>query len=198
MYEAMKATKKIIMATYGEAKVFKGSLGFVITDLKNKVLLLCYGQAAGHDPLSFQTKTTVFLAALQVLFLIAEYYKEGPNKSIATNKLITFFTDSLSMVKKLTAMKKYLTDHLRCAMDPEWDLLQVIHRLMTKMKERLELEWVCNHQDDNPEVDITKLSVVTQLNINTDTLVTQGLDRLESNPRVLIDPTSEVLLHQRG
>ena len=68
----MKAKKKIIMATNGGAKAFKGSLGFVITDSKNKVLISCYGKAAGHDPLSFRTKTSAFLAALRVVSLIAK------------------------------------------------------------------------------------------------------------------------------
>ena len=89
------------MATDGGAKVFKGSLGFVITDVQHRVLISCYGRAAGHDPLSFRTEASAFITALQVVILIAEYYKEEPNKSLATNELITLFTDSLSMVNKL-------------------------------------------------------------------------------------------------
>ena len=95
-------------------------------------------------------------------------------------------------------MNKYPIAHLRYAMDPEWDLLQVIHKLMAKMKERLELGWISSHQDHDPDFDITKLSVAIKLNIKTDALATQGLDRLESNPRVLTNPLSEVLLHQWG
>ena len=53
VYQAMKATKSIIMATDGGAKTFKVLLGFVLTYLKNKVPISCYKQAAGHDPLSF-------------------------------------------------------------------------------------------------------------------------------------------------
>ena len=128
------------MATDGGAKSFKGSLGFVIIDSKHKVLLSCYGRAAGHDPLSFRTEARAFLAELRVLFMIAEYHKKGPIESIATNKLITLYTNSSSMVKKLTAMNKYPTAHLRCAMDPEWDVLQVIYRLMATMKGIPELE----------------------------------------------------------
>ena len=85
------------------------------------------------------------------------------------------------MVNKLTAMNKYPTAHLRCAMDPEWDLLQVIHRLMTTMKERPKFKWVCSHQDDDPDVDITTLSVATKLNIKANALATQDLDKLELN-----------------
>ena len=46
-------TMMIIMATDGGAKTFKGSLGFVLIDSESKVLISCYGQAIGHDPLSF-------------------------------------------------------------------------------------------------------------------------------------------------
>ena len=55
-----------------------------------------------------------------------------------------------------------------------------------------------SHQDDDPDEDITKLSDATQLNIKADALATQGLDKLESNPQVSMDPSVEVLLHQQG
>ena len=56
VYRVLKETKKILMATDSGAKVFKGSLGFVITDVKYRVLISCYDRTAGHDPLSFRTK----------------------------------------------------------------------------------------------------------------------------------------------
>ena len=55
-----------------------------------------------------------------------------------------------------------------------------------------------SHQDDDPNEDISKLSEAAQLNIRADALATQGLDKLESNPRVPMDLSVEVLLHQRG
>ena len=58
------------------------------------------------------------------------------------------------------------------AVDSEWDILQVIHRLMTKMKEQPELNWVQSHQDDDSDIDITTLSFGTQLNIKADALAT--------------------------
>ena len=129
--------------------------------------------------------------------MIAEYYKESPDESIAITKQLCLFTDSESMLKKLTAMNKYPTAHLKCTMDSEWDLLQVIHNLMAKVKEWLKLEWVRSHQDDDPDVDITKLSDATQLNIKADVLAIPGLDRLNLKSGVPMDPSSEVLLHQR-
>ena len=122
VYKVLKDTKKILMATDRGAKAFKGSLGFVITDAEHRVLLSCYGKIAGHDLLSFQTKARAFLAALQVVLLIVEYYKEEPTGLSATNKKITLFTNNLSMIKKLDAINKCLTAHLKCAMDLEWDL----------------------------------------------------------------------------
>ena len=112
------------MATDRGEKPFKGSIGFVITDSKHKVLLLCYGRAAGHDPLSFRIEASAFLAALRVLFMITAYHKEGPTESIAINKRLTMFTDSESILKKLTTMNEYPTAHLQYMIDPEWDVIQ--------------------------------------------------------------------------
>ena len=43
-----------------------------------------------------------------------------------------------------------------------------------------------------------KLNKAAQLNIKADALATQGLNKLESNSRVSMEPTAEVLLHQQG
>ena len=40
VYKVLKDTKKILMATDGGAKSFKGSLGFIITDAEHKDVLL--------------------------------------------------------------------------------------------------------------------------------------------------------------
>ena len=53
VYQAMETTELIMMATDGGATLFKGSLRFVITNSESKVLISCYGQTVGHDPLSF-------------------------------------------------------------------------------------------------------------------------------------------------
>ena len=74
----------------------------------------------------------------------------------------------------------------------------VIHRVMGKMKERSELEWVHSNQVDDLDEDISKLLEAAQLNIKADTLATQGLDKFELNPRVPMDLSVEVLLHQQG
>ena len=71
-----------------------------------------------------------------------------------------------------------------------WDLLQAMHRVICKMIEQPELKWVRSHQDDDPDEDISKLSEAAQLNIKADTLETQGLNKLESNPRVPMDPSA--------
>ena len=56
----LKETKKILMAPDGGAKAFKGSLGLVITDDAKH----SHGRTAGHDSLSFRTKSSTFLVAL--------------------------------------------------------------------------------------------------------------------------------------
>ena len=197
VYKILKDTKTIILGTDGGAKAFKGSIGFVITDAKHKSLISCYGRTAGHDPLSFQTEASAFLPALRIVLLIAAYYKEEPTGLLTTKKDMTLFTDNKSMVNKLNAMNEYPTAHLKCKMDPEWDVLQAIHTVMDKMKEKPELEWVRSHQDDDPK-KVPELDHAAQLNIKADALATQGLNTLESRPKVPLDPTSEVLLHHRG
>ena len=86
-----------------------------------------------------------------------------------------------------------------CTMDPEWDLLQMIHSLMAKMKDQPELDWVHSHQDDNPDVDITKSSGATKFNMKADALATQEMDQLDLNPKVphTLDLSLQVFLHQR-
>ena len=69
---------------------------------------------------------------------------------------------------------------------------------MAKRKERPELNCVRSHQNDDLDVNITQLSVVTKLSIKVNALATRCLNRLDPNPRVPMDPSSEVLLHQLG
>ena len=115
------------------------------------MLLSCYGRIAEHDPLSFRTEASAFLAALQVVLLIAAYNNEEPTKVLTTGKEIMLFIDRKSMMNKLNAMNKYPTVHLKCTMDPEWDVLQAIHTVMGKIKVTPELEWLRSYQDDHPE-----------------------------------------------
>ena len=68
-------------------------------------------------------EASAFLAALQFVLLIAQYYKEEPTGLLTTGKEMTLFTDSKSMVNKLDAMNKYPTAPIKYTMDPEWDVL---------------------------------------------------------------------------
>ena len=74
IYNKMKATTKLIVATDGGAIQYKSWIGFVLITTDGTVLLSCYGQLAGHDPLSFHSKACAFLAATPLIFLIAEHY----------------------------------------------------------------------------------------------------------------------------
>ena len=194
----MKESPTILMATDGEAIALKGSLRFVLADPESKVLLTCYGQPAGHDPLSFQSEAYVFLTALWINFLIKEHNNVGIKESIAITSKIHIITDSKSMIKKLTAMNKYPTAHVKCTMDPEWNIFKTLNRWMNQMKERLTLEWVAVHQDDNPTIVINTLSTGTQLNIQVDKLATKELQRPHSKPNVQLGPSPEVMIHQQG
>ena len=53
IYELLKSTSKVHIATDGGAVPLKGSMGFVIADEERAVLLTCFGQPSGKDPLLF-------------------------------------------------------------------------------------------------------------------------------------------------
>jgi hypothetical protein len=53
IYELLKSTKKVKIATDGGAIPFKELLGFVFADEDGKILLTCSGQSSGNDLLSF-------------------------------------------------------------------------------------------------------------------------------------------------
>ena len=119
----MKAVTKIIMATDGGDIQYKGSIGFVLTTVDGTVPLLCYGQLAGHNPLSFRSKACLFLAATQLIFLIAEHYDKLIVDAIDILFKIHLYTASMSMIKKLKSMDTYPTAHLKYVMDLDWDIL---------------------------------------------------------------------------
>lgn len=133
IYKEMKATTKIIMVTDGGAIQYKGSIGFVLTTVDGTVPLFCYGQPAGHNPMSFRSEPCVFLAATQLIFLIAEHYNKLIVDAIDILYKIHLYTASMSMIKKLNPMDTYPTAHLKHVMDLEWDILQTLRTLMMKL-----------------------------------------------------------------
>jgi hypothetical protein len=70
IYEMLKSTQKLHIATNGGAIPFKGSIGFVLADEEGNILLTCYGQPSGNDPLSFWSEICAFLAAVQLYNLL--------------------------------------------------------------------------------------------------------------------------------
>jgi hypothetical protein len=76
IYELFKSTKKVNIATDGGAIPLKGSLGFVSADKEGKILLMCYGQPSGNNPLSFRSEICAFLAAVRPVTLINKYYDD--------------------------------------------------------------------------------------------------------------------------
>ena len=64
IYELLKSTNKVHMATDGGAIPLKGSVGFVIADEEGTILLTCFRQPSGKDPLPFQSEICAFLAAI--------------------------------------------------------------------------------------------------------------------------------------
>ena len=76
IYELIKSTNNVNIATDGGAIEFNGSLGFVIADEDGEILLSCYGQPSGNDPLSFRSEICAFLAAVRLVTLLTNYYDD--------------------------------------------------------------------------------------------------------------------------
>jgi hypothetical protein len=67
----------------------KGSIRFVIANEDGNILLTCFGQPAGNNPLSFRSEICAFLAAIRLVTLLNQYY--------LFNTLITIFIFIKSM-----------------------------------------------------------------------------------------------------
>ena len=121
----IKEKKQLIFATDGGAVKFKGSLVFLLTDKTGERILACYGQPAGHDPLSYRAEICAFLAALRLITLLVEYYKGILDEKCTMETKFHLFIDSKSMLDKLKEIDKYPTAHLKTVMYSEWDVLHV-------------------------------------------------------------------------
>jgi hypothetical protein len=77
------------------------------------ILVTCFGQPAGHDPLSFRSKICAFLAAVKLITLLIQYDDDLLSCNEKVRGKFQFFTDSLSMIKKLEAYSEYPTAPLK-------------------------------------------------------------------------------------
>ena len=197
IYEMLKTTGNILIATDGGAIPFKGSLGFVLADECGIILLSCYGQPAGHDPLSFRSEICAFLAAVRLIAMLTKYYDDLlPCKEKAKGNF-QFYTDSLSMIKKLEAYSEYPTAPLKTVLHSEWDVLSALHRALQWFPTYPKITWVKSHQDDKV-YDKTEMPLDAYLNSEADELATIGLKRLQEKPKVPMDPESVVQFHLKG
>jgi hypothetical protein len=113
IYELIKSTKKIQIATDGGPIPLKGSLGFVFADEDGTILLTCFGQPSGNDPLSFRLEICAFLAAVRLVTLVTRYFDGILPCVEPVRSKIQVYTDSLRMIKYTTSIlqrhwKKYL------------------------------------------------------------------------------------------
>jgi hypothetical protein len=130
IYEYLKSPRKALIATDGGAIQFKGSLGFVIADDNASILVTCFGQPLGHDPLLSRSEICAFLAAVKFVTILIQYYDKLISCSEKVRGKFQFYTDSLSMMKKLKAIDKYPTASLSMVLDSEWDVLSALHRAL--------------------------------------------------------------------
>jgi len=197
IYEIIKSTKRIIIATDGGAIPKKGSIGFVFADEDGNILLTCCGQPAGNDPLSFRSEICAFLAAIRLVTLLTEYYDEIVSCNEPARSKIQVYTDSLSMIKKLKAFDEYPTAPLTTVLDSEWDVLSALHKELKRIKSYPKINWVKSHQDDKV-YDAQEMPLDAYLNSEADELATIGLKRLQEKPIVPMDPGTVIQFHIEG
>ena len=197
VYEQLKSTRTALIATDGGAIPRKGSLGFAIADEEGIILLTCYGQPSGHDPLSFRSEICAFLAAVRLTRLLIEYYDDILCCTDKERTKVQFYTDSLSMMKKLKSYDKYPTAPLKTVLNSEWDVLSALHRSLKWFNTYPKINWVKSHQDDKV-YDATAMPLDAYLNSVADELATIGLKRLQEKPIVPMDPETALQFHIRG
>jgi len=197
IYALFKSTKKVHIATDGGAIQFKGSLGFVFADEDGTILLTCFGQPSGNDPLSFRSEICAFLAAVRLVTLITQYYDNKLTSNDPVRGKVQVYTDSLSMIKKLKAYDKYPTAPLTTVLHSEWDVLSALHRALKWFKTYPKINWVKSHQDDKV-YDKTEMPLDAYLNSEADELATIGLKRLQEKPIVPMDPNTAIQFHIGG
>jgi hypothetical protein len=197
IYELFKSTKRVLIATDGGAIPLKGSLGFVFADEHGEIILTCYGQPSGNDPLSFRSEICAFLAAVRLVTLITNYYDEKTICDEPGRSKIQVYTDSASMIKKLKAYDKYPTASLAMVLDSEWDVLSALHKALQWFKTEPKISWVKSHQDDKV-YDVTEMPLDAYLNSEADELATIGLKRLQEKPTVPMDPATAIQFHIGG
>jgi ribonuclease HI len=197
IYELFKSTKRVLIATDGGAIPLKGSLGFVFADEDGNILLTCFGQPSGNNPLSFRSEICAFLAAVRLVKLITQYYDEKISCEEPGRSKIQVYTDSASMIKKLKAYDKYPTAKLGMVLEPKWDVLSALHKALAWFQTYPKISWVKSHQDDK-EYDTTEMPLNAYLNSEADELATIGLKRLQEKPIVPMDPDTAIQFHIKG
>jgi hypothetical protein len=197
IYELFKSTKRVLIATDGGAIPLKGSLGFIFADEDGNILLTCFGQPSGNNPLSFRSEICAFLAAVRLVKLITQYYDEKISCEEPGRSKIQVYTDSASMIKKLKAYDKYPTAKLGMVLEPKWDVLSALHKALAWFQSYPKISWVKSHQDDK-QYDTTEMPLNAYLNSEADELATKGLKRLQEKPIVPMDPDTAIQFHIKG
>jgi hypothetical protein len=186
----------VLIATDGGA-ILKVSIGSVIADEDGNILLTCFGQPAGNNPLSFRSKICAFLAAIRLVTLLNQYYDNIVQCNTPTRSKIQVYTDSLSMMTKLEAYGEYPTAPLTTVLDPDWDVLSALHRALKWFKTSPKINWVKSHQDERV-YDKIAMPIDAYLNSEADELATIGLERLQEKSKVPMDPNTIIQYHIGG
>jgi hypothetical protein len=197
IYEILKSTQKVNVARDAGAIPFKGLIWFVFPDEEGNILLTCYGQPSGNNPLSLRSEMCAFLAAVQLVTLMIQYYDDILQSQEPVRSRIQVFMDSLSMITKLKAYGEYPTAPLAAVLDSEWDVLSALHKALKRFRTCPKIKWVKSHQDEKVYNE-QEMPLDAYLNSEADELATTGLKRLQEKPLVPMDPNTSIQFHIGG
>jgi hypothetical protein len=157
----------------------------------------CFGQPAGHDPLSFCSEICAFLAAVTFITTLIKYYDTSLQCTEKVRGKFQFYTDSLSMLTKSKAFDSYPTASLQTVLHSEWGVMSALHRALKWFPTYPKINWVKSHQDDKV-YDNTEMPLDAYLNSEADELATTVLKRLQEKPSVPMDPATMTQFHLNG
>lgn len=168
LLESFVATPALLGASDGSVVKENGTFGWVIATATGEVLAKCMGPAFGIPMNSFRAEGYGLLSLLIFLFLVHQYAKT----SIPHVKLLC---DNKALIEKVDAMAKCPRPQFpNETLDPSWDVLQQIQRLLRWLPQGYTAQWIKGHQDAiSPAANLT---TEAKLNIQADKLAGEFQD----------------------
>ena len=175
--ETIQNNPKIIAASDGSVSSSVRAYGWICSLHHGQRLATNHGPVSGSLPSSFHTKAYGLLSYLRFLYCVSQYtHSPLPKETI-------IYTDSTSLIAKLSEIKNWPYFFPNATMDPDWDVLQQIITSRCLFPLLPVLHFVKGHQD--AECPYVTFSLPAQLNIDADHLTGSYAPRPNENPTIV-------------